>query len=193
MKGEACMKKKLAMSLLSSTIILGMSSTPVFATEVEDAASNVVTEDDAHDVESKRIVVDEKRVDKWVIADQNREGYSTPQEGLGIVYNLSGGDTVDVSISLAYGAASVSITRGCAIGDTGTPGVSGYTMDVPADGHKYVLLTKNTIEAKQYGIYERQAGTNLPWELVETYEECEVVSTELRRVDVENLDYYDYI
>lgn len=170
-------------------------STPVFAEEAKIAVLKDVTEDDAHDVhdvETKKIVVDEKRVEQWVLADQRDEGYVASQDGFAVIYNISGGSKINFSISLAYGAVSVGLSRASAIGDS-TTGATGYKMEIPADGHSYVLLTKNTIEAKQYGIYERLAGTDLPWKLVATEEEARIVKTELRRVDVDNLRYYDYI
>ncbi len=72
-----------------------------------------------------------------------------------------GGDSTSLSVGIAGSTFSFSLCVG-----TAEAGVGGKGIDVPDDGHYYKLGVERTVEITGYKVYERLAGSSLPWKYV---------------------------
>ena len=81
-----------------------------------------------------------------------------------------GGESTSLSVGIAGKLFGFSLSVG-----TATAGVAGKGISVPADGHYYKLGVMRTVDVTGYKMYERLAGTSLPWEYVGTTSSVEEV------------------
>lgn len=183
------MKKNISVAIILSAMILG-AYTFVFSKEIKSLQERETKEETYH-VTTKRVLLDTKTIEKWIMPEQCRDGYSSHQDGFSVYYSANGNDTVKFPVSLTYGTVSVTLPRG----EITNPTKSGvvYKMEIPGNGISYVTLIKNIVEVRQYGIYKRTNDTSSSWELVDIEEETELSDQIFRRVEANNLPYYDYI
>lgn len=180
------MKKNIILTSILVVMILGVCAS-MFTKETKMQKSR----EDTYNATTKRVLLDTQTIEKWVMPEQNRDGYAAKQEGFSVYYRVNGGKTIKFPVSLAYGTVYVPMPQGKTSNPAAKSGIL-YEMELPANGINYVTLMKNTVEVRQYGVYERTDNLPVSWELVEIEEETELLDQIFRRVEVDNLHYYDY-
>ncbi|WP_304508269.1 hypothetical protein [Anaerotignum sp.] len=157
------MKKNIAKLLLCTVCVLSISA-PAYAKEIPNqTAEETQISTRAHEMETKYEKIGKpvrKTYDLGAAGGQLPEG-TRFVGGTGKLIWEDGGESTSFSVSIG----GVPIGFALSIG-TATSGVGGKGIDVPADGHYYKLGVERTVEVTGYKVYERLAGSSLPWKYV---------------------------
>lgn len=134
-----------------------------FADSVVNSETEVLEntiEPHAHDWEYKRIVKNRKlhpEVYIGLATGQNATGTVFKTKG-GFSYTETGGDALDVTVSVSYGPISVSV-------DPGTvEKAGGVNMESPYIGKACWLHVWKDLEVIEYDLFRKMAGTSQEWQ-----------------------------
>lgn len=184
------MKKKIAVTLILSVILFGICT--IFTEKMTIKSFQLLASmDRSMGIETKSMLLGTTQIKKWVMPKQNIGGYASHQDGFSVYYDFGNAEMVNFSVPLEYGTVSVRLPRGMIANST--TDANTYAMEIPGNGIYYVALIENIVEVKQYGIYQRSTGSSPSWTLVDTYVETELLDQDFKRVEANNLSYYDYI
>lgn len=170
------------MSSICLAVVMCLSiSLPAFATHIED--SDIVTANSdssgshrAHDVEERyELVSDETKKNIYVgyAAGQMKNGtvFHSKDGPCGFFWTDSGGNMVDISLSLSFGPLSVSAS-------TGSTGMGGMFIsarpEIPCK-----LYVARDFNVKRYKVYERPIGSSMGWCFRRYETEVTIVKTHL--------------